>query len=562
MASNYLFAECGPGAQQADCVGRNRVFPRRNPPSKKQAKNAARCYQISDLNDSSVTVVTRLLEPTRRMVLLQPLIIALFSMIYRLAMSPAAYTGSLFLPVLLLGKSISGLFEQPTGKPMPVTANNLDTAHYYADHLAEVNRKNEVVTTSDILNENGVLIVAAGTKLGPETALKISRHKLSVPLEMRVALSNSCNVAEDFRNLPTHPEVIEYMQKEVALDLFFRECDNLALYPLILQKLTVLSERLPDVYKKSVLGAYFALLLCLELDMDDKSIHCVFVAALSRDLGLLHIEPSVIERQDLLSVKEWKLLKGHVAIGYHCLNLISNLPKIVPRAVLEHHERTDGLGYPKQKLDGELCREGQIVALADTFIAYFYKYVFDLGYSMRALEPIMQVTACVHRRENTNAVLRAFRPAFKPLQARHNSSSIGPFIDKVLVRVELVEHCFEFLMGFNERLAALHTHVRIRRSKKILACMQGFVKTSGINHEAFVRWLKKVSPQHASDSSILDIEKYALMLNEFSWMLILLYKNSAALVDELETTDIFREQYQQEIAGIQHQMNALSRDIL
>ena len=85
--------------------------------------------------------------------------------------------------------------------------------------------------------------------------------------------------------------------------------------------------RYPKQYKKTLFGVYLGLLICEERNLDEKIWHNVFIAALCRDMGLVHIDPKVVEKRDALSGAEWKLLQGHVAIGYQFLAHLPNISK-------------------------------------------------------------------------------------------------------------------------------------------------------------------------------------------------------------------------------------------
>ena len=66
-----------------------------------------------------------------------------------------------------------------------------DKQNSYATNLAEVNKKNDVMATEDIFNENGLLVAKKGTRINNDTAERIVQHKLITPLEEQVKLENS-----------------------------------------------------------------------------------------------------------------------------------------------------------------------------------------------------------------------------------------------------------------------------------------------------------------------------------------------------------------------------------
>ena len=74
----------------------------------------------------------------------------------------------------------------------------------YAEHLAAVNEKVEVLTTEDICNSQGAVVVPKGTAVDPKIAEQIAKHKLIKPVECSVNLSESITgqtLKESFQGL-------------------------------------------------------------------------------------------------------------------------------------------------------------------------------------------------------------------------------------------------------------------------------------------------------------------------------------------------------------------------
>jgi len=334
--------------------------------------------------------------------------------------------------------------------------NNSADRDYYTDNLVEVNKSNAVIASENIYNAKGALLVPKGAQIQPEVAQRIISHKLAKPIEDSISLAKSVDglhLPQHFSQMPTHPEVIELFQTKLSIDILANESARLDHYPLLNQKLTVLSERFPEIYKKTVFGAYLSLLLCQERGFDDTKTHHCFIASLARDLGLLHINPEIVLETGDISGTDWRLLQGHVAISYHILTLIPNIPEKVMTAVLEHHERTDGFGYPRHKIEADLSEEGQVVAFADMVIALFYKYIFGLGYSLQALVPVIQVNAGIHMHENSQAALRLFKTLVKPMKQRHSQKELPQLVARLAKCHPMIDKLFNDAVVFNSDLS-------------------------------------------------------------------------------------------------------------
>jgi len=391
---------------------------------------------------------------------------------------------------------------------------------YYPDNLAEVNESNTVVASENIYNESGALLVPAGAEISAETAKKIISHKLSKPIEESVALNRSVTsgvLVSHFSKMPEHPELLEIFANKTLLSQFEEECKGIDNYPLINQKLTVMSEQFPDIYKKAVFGAFLSMLLCRELQLEEKQRHAVFIAALARDIGLLHIDPEIVAKTGRVSAQEWRLLQGHVAISFHLLGLIPNIPQATKIAVLEHHERTDGFGYPRRKLEFELSQEGQIIAFSDMAIALFNKYVISLGYSMQALEPILQINASRHKYENTRAAIRVFRNLIGPMKRKHSDRQIPELVARLSRAHPLFNLLFLQMREFNDLLSKEKFDLDLNPSTHSLNALQSIMITSGISDESILRWIDSLKIETMKKQDVLEIEKYGLMISEGFW---------------------------------------------
>jgi diguanylate cyclase (GGDEF)-like protein len=91
-------------------------------------------------------------------------------------------------------------------------------------------------------------------------------------------------------------------------------------------------------------------------------------ASLLHDVGKLGISERILLKPARLTDEEFNVMKLHPRIGYQLVRQVPALQSIAP-AVLHHHERFDGRGYPGQ-LSGEMIPlEARIISVADTFSA-------------------------------------------------------------------------------------------------------------------------------------------------------------------------------------------------
>lgn len=86
------------------------------------------------------------------------------------------------------------------------------------------------------------------------------------------------------------------------------------------------------------------------------------------DIGKLEIDRAILNKPGKLDENEWAVMKKHPIWGADIARQIRSLTPAVP-AILFHHERYDGSGYPFKLVRKDIPLEGRIMALADSFDA-------------------------------------------------------------------------------------------------------------------------------------------------------------------------------------------------
>ncbi|NQU76982.1 MAG: HD domain-containing protein [Planctomycetes bacterium] len=97
---------------------------------------------------------------------------------------------------------------------------------------------------------------------------------------------------------------------------------------------------------------------------DRRRVENIYLAGLLHDIGKIGIPENVLCKPGKLSEKEFDIMKSHSRIGANILSNIRQMKPVLP-AVLHHHERLDGCGYPDGLAGNQVPMEGRIVGLAD-----------------------------------------------------------------------------------------------------------------------------------------------------------------------------------------------------
>ncbi|MGH7764384.1 MAG: HD-GYP domain-containing protein [Candidatus Dormibacteraceae bacterium] len=105
-----------------------------------------------------------------------------------------------------------------------------------------------------------------------------------------------------------------------------------------------------------------------QLSMSAAELRVLARAGLLHDIGKLRIPDAVLGKHTALDESEWTLMRCHPEMGLNLLDRAGQSSREVV-AVLYHHERLDGSGYPYGLTSEAIPLEARIVAVADTYDA-------------------------------------------------------------------------------------------------------------------------------------------------------------------------------------------------
>ncbi len=105
-----------------------------------------------------------------------------------------------------------------------------------------------------------------------------------------------------------------------------------------------------------------------QMSMSASELRLLARAGLMHDIGKLGIPQAVLGKEAPLSESEWMLMRAHPEMGLTLLDRAGQSSREV-LAVLYHHERLDGTGYPYGLRAEGIPIEARIVAVADTYDA-------------------------------------------------------------------------------------------------------------------------------------------------------------------------------------------------
>jgi hypothetical protein len=103
------------------------------------------------------------------------------------------------------------------------------------------------------------------------------------------------------------------------------------------------------------------------LDLPPAQVETVRIAALVHDVGLRLLDYERLYRRSNLSEEEMRGMAEHPVVGAAIVEPL--LGQDVAQAVLRHHERFDGKGYPSRLSGQQIPLPARIIALVDAWVA-------------------------------------------------------------------------------------------------------------------------------------------------------------------------------------------------
>lgn len=92
-------------------------------------------------------------------------------------------------------------------------------------------------------------------------------------------------------------------------------------------------------------------------------------AALLHDVGMLRLNPEIVNKKGKLTPEERRHINTHPIHSYRVITKELGFAEDMGLAALQHQERWDGHGYPRKIAKEAIRLEARIISVADSFIA-------------------------------------------------------------------------------------------------------------------------------------------------------------------------------------------------
>lgn len=127
--------------------------------------------------------------------------------------------------------------------------------------------------------------------------------------------------------------------------------------------------------------AYYSSKLAEGNEMGSDFVELIREAALLHDIGKIGIDERVLNKPGKLTDEEYEIMKSHVENSVSIIRYLPSLDYVIP-AVIGHHERYDGKGYPRKIAGKDIPLSARILCIADSFDAMISKRSYKKPYSV------------------------------------------------------------------------------------------------------------------------------------------------------------------------------------
>ena len=254
------------------------------------------------------------------------------------------------------------------------TSTNADNAFGSANPHAlaailEASETRRIIAATDIFDLAGTKLWARNQPVSASLQRKLLDRQLRRPLE-------SCLVAEDG---VTPASLVRSLQALLQRDSslapilrthgarLLREAACLPLHPVAQLLLTAAESARPQSFDHAVTAMALNGALMASSGGETGAVRLAMLCGLLHDVGEMYIDPRYCEDEADrdLDVHSYRQLVVHPHVGALLVAQLTDYPKAMARAILEHHERLDGSGYPHALQGDRITALGRLLAVTE-----------------------------------------------------------------------------------------------------------------------------------------------------------------------------------------------------
>ncbi len=205
-----------------------------------------------------------------------------------------------------------------------------------------------IIASEDICDDRGVKLWARNQPVSHALQQRLLDRKLRQPLEACLRAPdgvNSTDLVAATRRLFEQSGPLSHALSPWA-DELIAEVARLPLHAAVQLLLTALRSSRPEAFAHAIVTMTLAGAMYLHAGSDRYELRMAMLAGLVHDIGELYVDPALLAPEHALTPAGFRHVVIHPRIGEMLLTRLTDHPVALSRAVGEHHERGNGMGYP------------------------------------------------------------------------------------------------------------------------------------------------------------------------------------------------------------------------
>lgn len=219
----------------------------------------------------------------------------------------------------------------------------------------------------------------------------ISKFREDDPAKVNLSVSVKKRISEGIQYLYNNSDDANFTQTTTTVtnDLMKAINENEA----IAVDINALKTSDEYTFKHSVDVATMSMIVAKKQGMSQQDIYNIGIAGLLHDMGKSKIPLEILNKPDRLTDEEFAVMKQHPLLGYEILKEKNEFAPTISFAVLQHHEKMNGRGYPMGVTADKIVPYAKILSVVDVYDALVTERPYKKAFSQRtAVEMVMSMS--------------------------------------------------------------------------------------------------------------------------------------------------------------------------